>query len=160
MDDGSELLLVYGSLLQSQKHPYSHLLRTHGELLCKGKFPGRLYDLGHYPGAIYEAESTSPVFGELYRLKAPEKVIPILDKYEGIGSRFNRPYEFSRMKVPVTTEAGVFLAWVYLYNLDTVEKTIIGSGDYVMFKAVNKPTFRRGTIKDISKSKFRNPDKP
>ena len=134
MNGDSEFLLVYGSLLRSLKHPYSHLLSIHGEILGIGKFPGRLFDLGHYPGATYEPESSNWVFGELNRLDSHQKVIPLLDKYEGIGIRFKRPYEFIRVKVPVTTDFGPLQAWIYQYNLNTSGKTIIESGDYVQFR--------------------------
>ena len=137
MEETPEFLLVYGTLLRSLQHPCSHLLSTHGQCLGNANFRGRLFDLGHYPGATFDPDSQGQVKGELHQLKTPQKVIPILDKYEGIGSRFGKPHEFIRIKIPVLLSGRRYESWIYLYNRNTDGKKIIESGDYVQFRADN-----------------------
>ncbi len=137
MHDGAKFLLIYGTLLESLKHPYSRLLKNHAHLLGKGKFRGILLDLGDYPGAIYQPDSSSLIFGELYQLIRPQKVIPVLDHYEGTGKDFKKPTDFIRALVPVKAELGDYQAWVYLYNLETASFRIIESGDYADYITIN-----------------------
>jgi len=137
VEDKPEFLLVYGTLLRSLQHPYSHLLSTHGQCLGTASFRGRLFDLGHYPGATFDPDLQGQVKGELHLLKTPQKVIPILDKYEGIGSRFGKPHEFIRIKIPVLLSGRRYESWIYFYNLNTAGKKIIESGDYLKFMSQN-----------------------
>jgi gamma-glutamylcyclotransferase (GGCT)/AIG2-like uncharacterized protein YtfP len=120
-------LFVYGTLRPEMTHPLGHLLVRHGIFLGKGIFQGKLYDLGRYPGAVPSRKKTDLVAGEVYRLQKPDRVLGLLDEYE--GPRFKR------------TEVTIFfgedthiLCWIYLYIRSVAGRRIISSGDYVQYR--------------------------
>ncbi len=45
-------LFVYGTLLSGVGHSMHRVLARHAELVGEGFFNGRLYRVGHYPGAV------------------------------------------------------------------------------------------------------------
>ena len=120
-------LFVYGTLRKQISHPLSHLLVRHGEFLGLAIFQGRLYDLGRYPGVVPSADKTDLVTGEVYRLDEPEKVLRLLDEYEGP--------RFKRTQVNIFFEPdGHLSSWIYLYTRSLAGRRIISGGDYVQFR--------------------------
>ena len=97
-------LFVYGTLQLGQ--PLHHeLVRARAEFVGWARMPGRLYDLGRYPGALAAGDQVIP--GELYRLPEPEPALRHLDTVEG--------RQFHRAMVRVMLEHGKpQQAWVYL----------------------------------------------
>jgi len=118
-------LFVYGTLLARSAHPMAALLRQRSTPLAPGWFAGRLYDLGAYPGALYEPDSETKVFGEVLNLSPA--VLPLLDRYEGLHEQ---PAEYVRRRVPVQTAAGPVACWAYLYCGPVSESRRILSGRY------------------------------
>ncbi|WP_128547389.1 gamma-glutamylcyclotransferase family protein [Larkinella soli] len=118
----SSLLFVYGTLLSASNHPMAATLRQLGERVGPGHFPGRLFHLGGYPGAVYEPEAATLVHGEIHRLTDPERSLPLLDDYEGD--------EYARALVPVRTEGGLVDCWTYLFIRPTAPFRLITSGRY------------------------------
>lgn len=126
-------LLVYGTLLRTTGHPYARLLHRHSTCLGRGSFPGRLYDLGSYPGAVYEARAAIRVHGDILHLPHPERVLPLLDEYEGYSPNRPRSSLFVRQRVEVESEQGPVRCWVYLYNRPVGQSHLVLSGDYAEY---------------------------
>jgi pyruvate carboxylase len=120
-------LFVYGTLRKQMGHPLSHLLVRHGKFLGLGIFQGKLYDLGRYPGVMPSSNKTDLVTGEVYHLHEPDRVLHVLDEYEGP--------RFKRTLVSVFFEPESHLScWAYLYTRSVAGRRIITSGDYVQFR--------------------------
>ena len=130
-------LFVYGTLRRAANHPLHAVLAQDAEFIGMGAFQGRLYDVGGYPGAVPSEDPTDAVKGEVYVLRDPQRVLRVLDRYEGCGADDAPPTEFRRVRAPITLENGVQVeAWIYLYNWPTHGLTPIPSGDYLEHVAV------------------------
>ena len=120
----------------ASKHPMAAHLRQHSQLVGRGHFPGRLYNLGLYPGAVYDSEASQAVYGEIYRMNNPDGLLLTLDHYEGINEAppetFAEPDEYVRELVPIQTESGPLVCWTYLYNLPTDQLPQLTTGRYFM----------------------------
>ncbi len=108
-------LFAYGTLRSNFHHPYAELLRNHSVCIGRGWFPGRLYDKGAYPTAVYDIHSKSKVFGEVYLLRT-EVFLLTIDRYEGIGPGFTQPQEFRRIKLTAYMAEGPIECWAYVDN--------------------------------------------
>jgi gamma-glutamylcyclotransferase (GGCT)/AIG2-like uncharacterized protein YtfP len=124
----NDLLFVYGSLLNADNEFGSYLNNT-STLIGTGKFKGRLYNIGEYPGAVIDNENGYPITGSICKLNNP-KALAILDDYEGFGPEQEQPNLFIRELLPVETLDGIINCWVYLYNLEISGLIEIKSGDY------------------------------
>ncbi|MES2374989.1 MAG: gamma-glutamylcyclotransferase family protein [Bacteroidota bacterium] len=124
----NDLLFVYGSLLDTDNE-FGRYLNDNSTLFGAGKFNGRLYDIGEYPGAIIGNENSYPIYGSVCKLKNPE-VLTALDDYEGFGPDQEQPNLFIRELLPIETSDGTTNCWVYLYNLEVDGFVEITSGDY------------------------------
>ncbi len=111
-----DLLFVYGTLLD-EKNKYGAFLRQNSVLLASAKLKAKLFDLGDYPGAVLHPDGTNEVQGVLLKMEDPEKVMGILDIYEGFGIDQPQPNEFVRILTEVETDQVAVLSWVYVYNL-------------------------------------------
>lgn len=121
-------LFVYGTLMRGFTNPFSQKLQQNARWIGQALFGGTLFDLGQYPGAIYDAKSTTWVHGEVWELTDFAKVIVSLDRYEGVHLR--KP-EYVRQEVQVELETGEeILAWVYLFCKPTHALREIPHGDY------------------------------
>jgi gamma-glutamylcyclotransferase (GGCT)/AIG2-like uncharacterized protein YtfP len=122
-------LFTYGTLMQSFDNTYAKKLRKHTGYIGKGTFPGRLYRVEWYPGAVYEECASTLVFGEIYTI--PElSVLKELDEYEDVLED-EKTSLYLRKIVPVTLEDGSLLdCWVYLYNQPTGHLPIISNGRF------------------------------
>ena len=100
------------------------------------KFSGRasinakLFDLGIYPAAV--PASDARVWGEVFEITDPPKVLAALDRIEG-----HRPAEperslYNRVRVAATLDDGrTEDVWVYFYNAPLGRAPRITSGDYI-----------------------------
>ena len=120
-------IFVYGTLRKQMSHPLSHLLVHHGVFVGTGIFQGKLYDLGRYPGAVPSKNKTDLITGEVYRLQQPDKVLELLDEYEGPRFKRTQVTIFSGEDHPIS-------AWIYLYARSVAGRRIISSGDYVQYR--------------------------
>ncbi len=123
------LLFVYGTLLDADNE-YALYLKKNSRLYSHGKIKGRLYDIGEYPGAVLSDEDDEYIYGHILELNDPEKVLPVIDDYEGFGDDQPQPNEFIRVLTKVETGAGLLNCWLYLYNLPVAGLTQIKSGRY------------------------------
>ena len=102
------LLFVYGTLKRGGGlHAY---LEHDAQFLSEGTIPGRLFDLGWYPG--YRRSEAGVVHGELFEI--PEYRLSEFDRVEGAPGLYRRIQQ--QVTVADTPEMLVFrLAWVYEY---------------------------------------------
>lgn len=134
MNQNPDYLLVYGTLRSSFSNEAAQFLHYHSHYQGEGAFPGLLFDIGSYPGAIYKPESTDRVGGTVYDISENKAaILTCLDDYEGIGSNYAFPHEYVRAIIPVSCNELQIYCWVYLYNQPTTEKRVILSGDYAAY---------------------------
>lgn len=131
MDPGS-YLFVYGTLLD-ERNPFGAFLNDCCSFYKKGKFQGKLFDLGEYPGAIIQPGAEHYVYGSIFVMTDPQQTLKKLDDYEGFGAGYPQPNEFKRELVEVESEDGSLSCWVYLYNLPPEGHWPIVSGDYLEY---------------------------
>ena len=125
-------LFVYGTLLPELapagwRGPLSRCVRV-----GRGSLPGRLYDLGDYPGLVPDPSATGRVTGKVLRLPEPEDVLWVLDGYEAFDPADPAGSLFLRLPQEVDLDDGPRLAcWVYVYNRDVGGAPLIPGGDYL-----------------------------
>jgi len=126
-------LFVYGTLL-AQGNPYAAYLQQHCKLIGEGKFRGRLYDIGEYPGAINDTDSDLFVYGSIYLMDDAVKTLSVIDEYEGIASNEPEPHEYTRTLIDIDTENGIVISWTYLYSWPVEGKVQITNGNYTDYR--------------------------
>lgn len=90
-------------------------LAAEGRRVGPAVVPGRLYDLGGYPGLVDATESTALVHGEVIRLVTPAATLAWLDAYEGVGAD-GEGEEYRRVTRAVRLSEGAPIeAWLYLF---------------------------------------------
>ena len=131
---GEAKLFVYGTLRKGHGHPMSQLLDTSAQLLGEGFFQGLLFDLGPFPVAVSTELPGQVVVGDLYLLKQGEKVLDLMDEYEGVGEVLDQGIAYQRVQVKVTLKDGaVHDSWIYLHTGHTNHLRPISSGDYLEY---------------------------
>lgn len=127
-----ELLFVYGTLRRAVGHPIHDLLLNHADYVGMGRYAGLLFDVGRYPAVVPDPGGGGSVVGEVYRLRAADAVLPVLDRYEGCTDREDAAAEYRRVVQPVRMDDGNRReAWIYLYNHRTEGLRPIAGGDYL-----------------------------
>ncbi|ARK11626.1 gamma-glutamylcyclotransferase family protein [Fibrivirga algicola] len=122
-------LFVYGTLRNTYDNPMAQLLRKNARLLGHGYVPGRLFDLGWYPGATYEPDSLYRVWGDVFTLTDDQSILKQLDDYEGIE---NHPDdEYARIDVPVQMGDEQVTCQMYVFLKADGQQTLIESGNYL-----------------------------
>ncbi|MCL4795102.1 MAG: gamma-glutamylcyclotransferase [Bryobacteraceae bacterium] len=111
-------LFAYGTL-RSGGPRHAVLRRARPARVVEAWAPGRLLDLGEYPGLI---EGRGRVAGELFEFDSLEALLPLLDEIEGA--------RFRRAQIVVETAAGEFTAWAYLWAGPRGAGPVIASGDW------------------------------
>lgn len=129
----SQYLFAYGTLRKDYDLPVKTRIGNELQYIGKAKLGACLYDLGHYPGAVKTGRGEE-VIGDVFLLRDPEKVLRVLDKYEGIDDRRPGDGEFVRKKSRVTCRSGKNLtAWVYWYNREPGDRPRIRYKDYLNY---------------------------
>ena len=120
-----EYLFVYGTLRRARPRTADRERLMQGAVFVDdAAFPGRLYRIGWYPGAVRDTEMGARVHGEVYRMGDPRAALARFDDYEGD--------EYTREVVTVDLAGGgVVDAWVYLYARPTGALPPIVSGDFL-----------------------------
>lgn len=130
-------LFVYGTLRRDPSHEMFHLLAKHARFLGEATVPGRLFDLGDYPGMIVPDER-GHVLGEVYDVDPAHwpSVIERLDRYEGCAAGDPEPHEYRREIVLATLASGPQVpVWAYVLNHAPSRVREIVSGDYLSWRA-------------------------
>jgi gamma-glutamylcyclotransferase (GGCT)/AIG2-like uncharacterized protein YtfP len=133
----TNLLFIYGTLLNND-NKYGIYLRNNSRHHSTGKLKGKLYDIGEYAGAILSGGDGECINGDIVQMDSPEKVLTVIDDYEGFGEDQPQPNEFIRVLVEVETECGRVNCWTYLYNLPVTNLQWIKTGRYIKEKPHRK----------------------
>lgn len=113
-------IFVYGTLRLGFDNPWANFLRQHTIYIGVGKMKGHKFDLGKYPGAVFDEKSAEWVEGDVFEFKTNQaEVLEKLDEYEGVGPAFPQPNEFVRVPCPVLVRKHFLDCWVYLFNRET-----------------------------------------
>jgi gamma-glutamylcyclotransferase (GGCT)/AIG2-like uncharacterized protein YtfP len=131
-------LFVYGTLLSTAagtlgRAQRQRLARECAPAIRAGTVPGRLYDLGRYPGLVETGSASEIVHGEVLELTDPERTLRWLDAYEGIvpGAHPHNEYERCERPVTLTATGESVTAWVYLYRRDASHARLIADGRWL-----------------------------
>ena len=129
-------LFVYGNLRRRYGHDMYHVLAEYADFLGEAHFQGILYDTGllHGAGAVPSDNPNDRVKGELYAVRHPALVLPVLDAFVGCGETpEEEPGHFRRERVVVTLSGGAARvgAWAYLFVAPTEGFRRIPSGDFL-----------------------------
>jgi gamma-glutamylcyclotransferase (GGCT)/AIG2-like uncharacterized protein YtfP len=128
----SDRLFVYGTLMRGLDHPMAQLLSRSADFIGEARCQGRLYRVKHYPALVLSDDPADVVFGELYRLRAPDELLREFDMYEACGEGFAEPTEYIRQMLPVRLDnRGVDEAWTYIYNWPVAHLSRIASGRFL-----------------------------
>lgn len=128
-----DYLFVYGTLRRNYDLKLKNKVINHLQYVGQGKVGATLYDIGRYPGAIRDSKGPE-VIGDLFLLTEPERVLKILDKYEGISGAGASSDEFIRKRTSVRLRSGQQKkAWIYWYNSDPKDKKKIRYKDYLNY---------------------------
>jgi gamma-glutamylcyclotransferase (GGCT)/AIG2-like uncharacterized protein YtfP len=125
----NNLLFIYGTLL-SDDNEYGAYLKSNSSFYAPGKLKGKLFDIGDYPGAVLSADTDHYIYGNILKIEEFEKVLPVIDDYEGIGPEQPQPNEFIRFLAEIETGEELITCWIYLYNLPVTRFPQIESGRY------------------------------
>ena len=128
-------LFVYGTLLKGMPTPMANFLGENASYIGEAYVPGLLVDLGRYPGAIYQPDAETLIYGHVFYLNKPDATLKILDRYEDAGIGQGSRTEYRREQVPVMMGDEAILCWIYLYNLDPIGLPVIPEGNYLEFLA-------------------------
>jgi len=115
-------LFAYGTLRRGA--PMHDLLDGRVTWLGPASVPGRLVDLGAFPGLVPAQAAGERVRGDLYAIAVDHRdaLLDALDRYEGAS--------FERVRQVVAGPDGPAEAWLYAYRGDT-SGCRVPSGDYL-----------------------------
>ena len=125
-----DYLFFYGTLIP-QFAPL-HLRETLAGLqfVAEGSARGILYDLGAYPGAVFDDKSQGIVCGRVFQGNA-EGLLGALDRYEGYDPASPGTSEYLRKRVLISLDNGKMIdCWVYEYNGSLAAASIVSGGRY------------------------------
>jgi len=129
-----EYIAVYGSLMRI--HGAQKLAGTTDKLefIRECRIPGRLYDLGEFPGLL---PGTGEVLGELFKVKHPD-ALRLLDDYEAFYPNDRKRSLFVRQEMRLVEPP--ISCWVYLYNHAPGGHPLVGSGSWTEYlRRHNRP---------------------
>lgn len=124
MNEG-DLLAVYGLLRKGEVGFARFGLANAFEHVGPCVIPGKLLDLGDYPGIV---AGEGRVIGELFCVK-DMSVMPQLDAYEDYDASDENGSRYLRRQVTLIEPQAT--AWVYLWNLGVDGCRPIASGDWL-----------------------------
>jgi len=122
----TDLLFVYGTLMQGFLNPYARQLHQQSRFVGFGHLPGKLYRISWFPGAVPDPKATSRIYGEVYQLQTPTETLPVLDEYEDLAADGSGIY--IRRALPVLVADQLLTCWIYTYNASTAKLVPIVSG--------------------------------
>ena len=127
-----EYLFVYGTLRKDYDLKLKNKVSEDLQYVGQGKVGASMYDIGRYPGAV-RSSAGDEVIGDVFELTDTERVLRILDKYEGIDPS-GKPSEFVRKRGKIRLRNGKEVtAWVYWYNFDLSKKVKIKQKNYLNY---------------------------
>ncbi|MEL6192125.1 MAG: gamma-glutamylcyclotransferase family protein [Bacteroidota bacterium] len=132
-EETNDLIFVYGTLRKGFSHPMADMLASHAQYVGAGSTFGSLFDLGPYPAAIFSEEGAYIVKGDVYRIKSPQHLLPLLDEYEGYRADDLENSMYKRVLIKVYCKEDELEVWGYTYLPPPPSKGLIPSGDYLSY---------------------------
>jgi gamma-glutamylcyclotransferase (GGCT)/AIG2-like uncharacterized protein YtfP len=124
-------IFVYGLLKSMYDNEAARFIRKHCILIGEGTVPGRLFDLGTYPGIVYETNAKTFVTGEVFEIITNKAgLVEYLDEFEECGPDFEQPNEYRKEVIPVNVNGTIYQASSYIYNRNLEGLKVIESGNY------------------------------
>ena len=124
-------LFVYGLLKSEFENKASQLIQKHCRFIGDACMPGYIFDVGDFPGAVFDPRSPYKVYGELYEvLQDQEKLISELDHFEEIGPDFPEPQLYRKEIIQIPVNQKTMACLVYIYNLEWKHLPLITKGIY------------------------------
>jgi len=117
------LVFVYGTLRRGGENAISNKFPS-SKFVAAAKVSGRLYDLGAYPGLLFDG-SNSLVVGEAYEVD--DETLKQLDEFEA-------PSDYWRKQVEISFETDSRIGWTYEPNPELCsDRPLIASGDWIEY---------------------------
>jgi gamma-glutamylcyclotransferase (GGCT)/AIG2-like uncharacterized protein YtfP len=127
----TDFLFVYGTLLPGRAPDHLREIAARLKPFAPGCMPGRLFNLGNFPGAVFDAAAATRVYGEVLELPNDGELHSRLDDYEDFSPAEPSRSIFIRERLPIMLSGGAqLLCWVYVYNRDPGDAPLIPGGDY------------------------------
>lgn len=124
-------LFVYGTLRPSLALSQLRKEIARWRVIGFARVPGRLFDLGLFPGAVVDPADESRIVGEVLELPDERETLEFLDLYEGYDAEDESNSQYLRRRCLAALEnGGEIECWIYVYNVDTAGAEVIASGDY------------------------------
>jgi len=118
-------IFVYGTLRADSDHPMARRLCARARLVGKGTAPGRLYDCGWYPAAMFDESEKRRIVGDVFALRPGSRLLAELDAYEAGDPNYARtPLEVTLV------DGGTVTAWAYGVK-KAPNARLIPSGDFI-----------------------------
>ncbi len=135
-----EYLFVYGTLRKARDGSVHPFLRQ-SQFFQPASVAGRLYLIGHYPGAVVDSlNSGSRIQGEVYRLPEPVRQFEMLDDYEECTEQYPQPHEYRRIAVKTRLSNGLKIqTWMYEFNHQVTGLKWLTGGDYITYLPQTHP---------------------
>ncbi len=120
---GPLALFAYGTLRRGA--PMPGLIEGRATWVGPADAPGRLVDLGAFPGLVAPHSRADRVVGDLFALEAEyaAALLDALDRYEGAS--------FRRESATVHGPHGEVEAWLYRWTGDVRGRRVVSGGDYL-----------------------------
>src|SRR4026209_2093237 len=132
-------LFVYGTLRPGHAPAWVAPHVDPRPVVGPGSTPGRLYDLGNYPGCVVDPECSDRVHGLVLQIP-DEATLAKFDAYEGYKPGDPARSLFVRTECDVTLDDGNTLrAAVYVYNRTVSAARLIPGGRYDPANTMRRP---------------------
>ena len=126
-------IFVYGTLRSESDHPMARRLCAQARLVGKGAAPGRLYDMGWYPAAMFDKSEKRQIIGDVFALRPGSRLLAELDGYEAGDPNYVREI------LEVTLADGrKVMAWAYGVK-QPPNARLIHSGDFIAHRNAKTP---------------------
>lgn len=124
MNDPSHIF-VYGTLRFESRHPMARRLSSQARHVGKGRVPGRLYDCGWYPAALFDENERRHIVGDVFAIAPNSRLLAELDAYEAGDPAYARAI----LEVKLAS-GGTVTAWAYGVR-EAPNARPIPSGDFI-----------------------------
>jgi len=126
-------IFVYGTLRSGSGYPMARRLTSQARLLGKGSVPGRLYDMGWYPAAMFDGDEKRRIVGEVYALTPNSRLLAELDEYEADDPNYAK----TSLEVSLAN-GGTVAAWAYGVG-EAPKAQLIPGGDFIAHRNAKTP---------------------
>ena len=128
MQKGSAVhIFVYGTLMRGYDNQFAETLHTYAEFVSVASTGGLLYQVTHYPAAIFNGDKI--IHGEIFRI-FDSTILESLDDYEGYYGANNPSNYYNRVEILIDSPKGIFNCLTYEYAKPTLGLKLITDGRF------------------------------